>query len=205
MTSPMTPAQFKAQTDVSDAVMTRLEAYAALLEKWQKRINLVSKSTLADKWRRHFLDSAQLAPLIPSTAKTLVDLGSGAGFPGLVLAAMMDVDVHLVDSDTRKGVFMREAARAMGISATVHTGRIESIDPIAADVVTSRALAPLSSLLSYAQPFRKAGTTCLFLKGKSSEDELTDARKEWTMTAKISPSATDSLGVIIQLSDFSHD
>lgn len=199
---PLTAADVQDVCGCSDAVRERLEAYAALLDKWQKKINLVGKGTLADPWRRHFLDSAQLLPLIPAGAKTLVDLGAGAGFPGLVLAALTDLDVHLIDSDTRKGVFMREAARAMGVRATVHTGRIEAVAPFPADVITSRALAALGDLLTYAQPFRKAGTTCLFLKGKTGEDELTAAGEEWTMTTDIISSQTDEAGMILRITDF---
>lgn len=182
--------------------MERLATYLATLETWQKKINLVGKGTLTDPWRRHFLDSAQLLPLLPPDARVLVDLGSGAGFPGLVLAAMTDLEVHLIDSDTRKGVFLREAARAMGVAAHVHTGRIETVDPVPADVITSRALAPLDRLLSYAHPFRKAGTTCLFLKGKTVEDELTVAAKEWTMSAVTIPSRTDPAARIVEISAF---
>lgn len=200
--TPLTPANFQAETGIDDAAMARLTTYLALLERWQKKINLVGKGTLADPWRRHFLDSAQLAPMLPDGARVLVDLGSGAGFPGLVLAAMTDLDVHLIDSDTRKGVFMREAARAMGISVTVHTARLETVAPIGADVITSRALAPLSALLTYAQPFRKTGTTCLFLKGKSTEDELTAAGKEWTMTVSTTPSRTDPAAHVVKISAF---
>ena len=203
MSQPLTAADFQVIMTASDAIMDRLTAYADLLVKWQKKINLVGKGTLTDPWRRHFLDSAQLLPLLPEGSKTVVDLGAGAGFPGLVLAAMTDLDVHLIDSDTRKGVFMREAARTMGVRATVHTGRIEEImQSLAADVITSRALAPLTDLLSYAQPFRKAGTTCLFLKGKSSDDELTAAREEWTMVCDTVTSVTDEAGVVLRISDF---
>lgn len=198
--SPLTPAQFQAVTGASDAVMARLRAYADLLEKWQKRINLIGKGTLSDPWRRHFLDSAQLLSLIPKDARVLIDLGSGAGFPGLVLAAMGDFDVRLVDSDTRKGVFLREAARAMGVRVAVHTGRIETMAPIPADVITSRALASLSELLALALPFAGPATVCLFPKGKGAEDELTAARKEWTMAVASTPSATDPAGVILSIS-----
>lgn len=198
--TPMTPQQFQAETGVSDAVLARLEIHADLLRKWQKRINLVGSGTLADLWRRHFLDSAQLLALIPKGARVLVDLGSGAGFPGLVLAAIGDFEVHLIDSDARKGVFLREAARAMGLRVTVHTGRIEAMAPIRADVVTSRALAPLTDLLALALAFTGPETVCLIPKGKGAQDELTAAGKEWTMAATATPSATDPAGVLLSLS-----
>jgi 16S rRNA (guanine527-N7)-methyltransferase len=198
------PADVQAVIGFDDAARRRLETYAALLEKWQKKINLVGKATLDDPWRRHFLDSAQLFPLIPENAATLMDLGSGAGFPGLVLAALRpELTVTLIDSDARKGVFLREAAREMGVPVTVLTGRIEAATPMPADVVTSRALAPLATLLSYAHPFRKAGTTCLFLKGKRVQDELTAAREEWTMSASVTPSLSDPQGAIVRITDFS--
>ena len=144
---------------------------------------------------------AQLALLIPADARVVVDLGAGAGFPGLVLAAMTDLEVHLIDSDARKGVFMREVSRAMAVNATVHTGRIEDMEPIKADVVTSRALAPLEKLLGYAQPFGKAGTTYLFLKGKGAQDELTAAGKEWTMKISSTVSRSDPSGAVVLLNN----
>ena len=195
------PADFQADTNCTDEQLARLRAYAALVEKWQPKINLIGPKTLPDLWFRHFLDSAQLLRLIPPAARVLVDLGSGAGFPGLVLAAMSELEVHLVDSDQRKAVFLREAARAMGVKAKVHDKRIESVDSFAADVITSRALAPLQDLLSFSTKFSTDGTICLFLKGKKAEDELTAAAKEWTMTADSSASRTDDQASILRLSD----
>jgi 16S rRNA (guanine527-N7)-methyltransferase len=139
----MTPAEFAAETGVSRETLARLEAYAALLLAWNRRVNLVGRGTEEDLWRRHMLDSAQLHPLIPAGARTLVDLGSGAGFPGLVLAILGGPHVHLVESDQRKAVFLREAARVTGAAAMVHAIRIEAAPPLAADIVTARALAPL--------------------------------------------------------------
>ena len=129
--------------------MQRLETYAGLLVKWQAKINLVGPATLPDLWRRHFLDSAQLLPLLPAAAGTLADLGSGAGFPGLVLAIMTDWRVHLLDSDQRKCAFLRQVALDCGVldRVTIHAKRIEQVTGIAADVVTARACAPLGELL----------------------------------------------------------
>ena len=194
---------------VSRETSERLEIYAALLCKWQQRINLVSGSTLADLWRRHMLDSGQLFRYLPTATRVVVDLGSGAGFPGLVLAAMGVPEVHLVESDVRKCAFLREAARAMAVPVTVHTARIEKVAPFSADVVTSRALAPLSELLDYAAPFflhpedRAKPGECLFLKGRTGEDELTVALKEWNMVIERHTSLSDPDGLILRLSEVS--
>src|SRR6185503_9322480 len=131
----------------------RLLAYAGLLMTWSARINLVASSTLADPWRRHFLDSAQLYPLVPKGAQSLIDLGSGAGFPGLVLAIMGMRGVELVEADARKCAFLREAARIAGAPATIRNARIEAVPPRPAAVISARGCAPLDRLLSYSQQF----------------------------------------------------
>src|SRR5262245_2955176 len=153
--------------NVSRETLRRLATYAALLEKWQAKINLVGPATLPDLWRRHFLDSAQLLPLLGHPSGTLVDLGSGAGFPGLVLTIMTDWRVHLVDSDQRKCAFLRQVALDCGVldRVTIHAKRIEQVTGIAADVVTARACAPLVELLALAAPFVGQTGRCLFLKG----------------------------------------
>jgi len=132
---------------VSRETRERLNTYAELLRKWQRSINLVGPKTLDDLWNRHFVDSAQLLPLIPPTARVLVDFGSGAGFPGLVLAILGMAEVHLIESDQRKATFLREVARATGTPVTVHAKRIEQVTPFPADIVSARALAPLGDLL----------------------------------------------------------
>ena len=146
----MTAAQFQAQTGVDDATLARLETYAHLLEKWQGAINLVGHDTVADMWGRHFLDSAQLAEHI-GPDDVVADLGSGAGFPGMVLA-IMGKKVHLLESDERKSTFLSTVNRECAATATVHTGRIEKTKPMGADVVVARALAPLEKLLDLALP-----------------------------------------------------
>lgn len=187
--------------DVSRETLARLESYADLLRKWQERINLVSGGTLPDLWRRHILDSGQLFRHLPANTAVLVDLGSGAGFPGLVLAAMGVPEVHLIESDARKCAFLREAARVMGLaSVTIHNRRIEHVTPFVADVVTSRALAPLSQLLDYAVPFLQNGEAW-FLKGRGGEDELTAAAKKWNMAIQRLTSLSDPEGLILRLSE----
>ena len=180
--------------------MERLEGFAALLAKWQRAINLVAPDSFPDLWRRHMLDSAVLYPLIPSEARTLVDLGSGAGFPGLVLAIMGIPEVHLLESDTRKCAFLAEAARLFASGRVkVHRGRIETAPPIAADVVTARALAALPDLLAYASRFLKEDGICLFLKGRRVEDELTLVGQTWTMAADRLPNPAESSGIILRI------
>ena len=180
--------------------MERLEGFAALLAKWQRAINLVAPDSLPDLWRRHMLDSAVLLPLIPTGARTLVDLGSGGGFPGLVLAIMGVPEVHLLESDTRKCAFLAEAGRLFAPGRVrVHRGRIEAAPPIAADVVTARAVAGLPDLLGYAARFLKPGGICLFLKGRRVEDELTLAGQTWTMAADRLPNPAESSGIILRI------
>lgn len=183
---------------VSRETLARLEAYVALLKSWNRRINLVGASTLGDPWRRHILDSAQLWPHLPAKARVLVDLGSGAGLPGLVLAILGMPETHLVESDQRKAVFLREAVRVTGAAATVHAVRAEKLR-LAADVVTARALAPLPDLLELAAPYLGPRGTGLFLKGRTAREELTLAEKSWTMTARLLPSATDPGGTLLIL------
>jgi 16S rRNA (guanine527-N7)-methyltransferase len=199
----MDAAGFAEATGVSRETLGRLQRYAELLRAWNERVNLVGKGTLADLWRRHMLDSAQLFPLLPEGARVLVDLGSGAGFPGLVLAAMGVPIVHLVESDARKCAFQREAARTMGIPATVHNTRIETAPSIAADVVTARALAPVDELLDMVARFAAAHTICVFPKGRTAQDELTHAGKRWTIDASLVPSRSDPEGSVLLIRRFS--
>lgn len=208
MTTPMTPAEFKAATRCSDAALARLETYAALIAKWQKAINLVAPKTLPDLWSRHFLDSAQLLEYAPPGVTRWLDLGSGGGFPGLVVAALSEAHVHMVESDQRKAAFLREAARAMNVSATVHVKRIEAVEPAqlhaamggAPQVISARALAPLHELIGLAHPLASPDTVYLFPKGRTAEDELTEARRYWTIpVADKLPSRTDPEAGILRL------
>jgi len=195
--APLTPEAFAACVPVSRETLDRLGLYLDLLRRWQRTINLVAASTLGDPWRRHILDSAQLMRFVPATATRLVDLGSGAGLPGLVLAIMGAPAVALIESDRRKAAFLREAARATAAEATVHACRIEEAPPLAADVITARALAPLKELLGHAYRFATAETRYVFPKGRGVEAELTEAAASWTMEVERQPSLSDADGRIL--------
>ncbi|MEQ8179365.1 MAG: 16S rRNA (guanine(527)-N(7))-methyltransferase RsmG [Amphiplicatus sp.] len=202
--APLTPADFAAATAVSRETMARLEAYDAVFLDWASRHNLVARSTLEDRWRRHFLDSAQLFPLIPEEAKTLADLGSGAGFPGLVLAAMgaeRGLKVTLIESTGKKAAFLSEAAKAMRLgNVSVIPQRIESTTfSVGPDVITARALAPLAKLLGYAHGLAGKNTLCLFLKGQDVGGELTEAAKSWHMEAERTASVTSADSAIVAI------
>jgi 16S rRNA (guanine527-N7)-methyltransferase len=199
----MTRDEFAAVADVSRETSERLQRYADLLGKWQRRINLVSAATLGDLWRRHMLDSAQLLKLLPPETSSLADIGSGAGFPGLVLAILGVRQVHLIESDARKCTFLAEAARAAGLDAgrgpVIHQTRAEEIEALRVDVVTARACAPLPKLLGYAAPMLRAESVCLFLKGSGIEEELTEAEKQWRMEVERFPSFSDPSGTILRI------
>ena len=199
MSRPLDAAGFAGLTGVSRETLSRLEAYAGLLAQWAARINLVGRNTLGDVWRRHFLDSAQVAAHLPASASSLIDLGSGAGFPGLVLAVLGVPGVELVEADARKCAFLREAARVTRAEIRIHNARIESLPAAAMDVVTARACAPLDKLLDLSERFIGPKTRCLFLKGERAGEELTAARHGWTMEASCHPSRADPSGVVICL------
>lgn len=184
---------------VPDDVLSRLDSYLAMLKKWQKAINLVGPKTLNDPWRRHLLDCAQIAQDICATDK-VVDLGSGAGLPGLIIAIMTGADVHLVESDQRKATFLREAARATNTSVTVHAERAEELPPLNADIVTARALAPLPRLLPWVHRHLKNSGKSYLLKGSDVDQELTLAAKEWTMRTSRKPSVSDPSGTVLHVS-----
>ncbi len=185
--------------NVSRETLCQFEAYLTLLEKWQRRINLVANSTMADVWQRHILDSAQLLRFCPRNTKKILDIGSGAGFPGLVLAIMSDVQVDLVESDQRKAIFLSTVIRSLGLSSKVHNQRIESLPNLNPDVITARALAPVSKLMKLIENQISADTVCLFLKGISVEDELTDLQSYSTMAFSCHSSLSGPNGVVLEL------
>lgn len=194
--------------DVSRETWSRLDILAGLLAKWQRTINLVGGKTLDEVWTRHIADGLQIAELAPAKAKIFVDLGSGGGFPGLVLAAALanrpGFHMHLIESDQRKCSFLREAARAMSVPTTVHNARIEAALADwshGADVVTARALAPLNKLLELGFPLLKAGTVGIFPKGQDVESELTEATKYWTILCELVPSRTHAQARLVVVSE----
>jgi 16S rRNA (guanine527-N7)-methyltransferase len=197
--SPLGPEGFAEVFPVSRETLARLEAYADLLTRWSARINLVGRDTLPDLWRRHILDSAQLYPLVLGSARNLTDLGSGAGLPGLVLAILGVPGVELIEAESRKSAFLREAARVTGAEVTIRPCRIQAVPPHPADVITARACAPLDHLLDLAERLVAPHTLCLFPKGARFQEELTAARKRWTMSVSVEPSLSDRRGVILRL------
>ena len=193
---------FARDTSVSRETLDRLQAYADLLERWNKTTNLVAASTLPDLWRRHFLDSAQVARFVAEGGVT--DLGSGAGFPGLVLAILAIPDIHLVESDQKKVAFLREAARITGAKVTIHPQRIEALPAIPTVHITSRALASVSEILGLAAPKALPNAKFVLLKGQNVGVELTEARKSWRMTLRQHPSLSHPSGVILEIRDLRH-
>jgi 16S rRNA (guanine527-N7)-methyltransferase len=193
-----------ALTPVSQETEARLDAYVDLLLQWQAKTNLVASSTLPNLWTRHISDSLQLLTLAPDS-KIWVDLGSGGGFPGVVLACALagtpGAMVHLVERNARKAAFLREALRITGSTGTVHHADIgDSVDSLAGrvDCVTARAVAPLHQLVGYAAPLVGKGAKALFLKGQDVEAELTEATKYWKLTPRLHSSLTGQ-GWIVEL------
>ncbi|CEF40985.1 16S rRNA (guanine(527)-N(7))-methyltransferase RsmG [Acetobacter tropicalis] len=185
---------------VSRETKERLEAFVALLEKWNPRINLVSSRDMAFVWDRHVRDSLQIAPLVQG-ASSFIDLGSGGGFPGVITAIATNVPGTLIESDQRKAAFLREAARVTVAPVKVLAERIEQATPEPAPIVTARALAALPKLLEWTAPLLAKGGKAVFLKGQQAEDELTEARRNWHMDVCIHPSVTSHDGVILEVSN----
>lgn len=186
--------------------MASFDAYEALLRRWQKSINLIGESTLDDLWRRHFLDSGQILRHLPQSYDALYDIGSGAGFPGLILALLGSPAVNLVESDQRKCTFLREAARLTGATVNIIPCRAEALTPPPAGwpvrrVIVARAVAPLDLFLDFARPLIDSQTLCVMLKGSRAEAELDAARKRWHFRLLTAPSLTDPKGVILILSN----
>jgi 16S rRNA (guanine527-N7)-methyltransferase len=202
-TAAFGPEQFATESCVSRETLARLKTYAGMLEDWNSRHNLVSRASLADVWRRHFWDSAQLAPLIPQDARSLIDLGSGAGFPGLILAELLkdrpQFRVVLVEATARKCQFLQSVAERLALPVQIRSARVEELLPEIFDVITARACAPLPELLAYAQRFWGKGTRGFFHKGQNLAVELTRASKSWRIKAEQHPSRSDPSGVILEI------
>lgn len=195
--------------DVSRETLVKLDALLALVEKWNPAINLVAPGSLPDAWQRHVIDSAQLFPLFPPQAREAADFGSGAGFPGLVLAilaqsALPQLHMTLVESDKRKATFLSQAARQLGLSVTVLTDRAEVLPPLKADVVTARALAPLITLCAIAARHLTTGGIAIFPKGTQFDKELAEAASEWQFQVQHRQSQTDPAGRILTLKGIQH-
>ncbi len=188
--------------DVSRETLLKLRAYEASLQEWQNKFNLVSKSSLEDAWNRHFIDSMQLFKYIPQSAQSLYDFGSGAGFPGMVLAIMAAektpyLKVSLIESIGKKTLYLKHVSEICSVNVEIFNQRIESLPKNKVDVVTSRAMTSLSDLLGYAYPFCKKETVCIFPKGKKHQEEIDEAKKHWQFECQIHPSETSSEGVIL--------
>lgn len=197
------------EVSVSRETTDRLQIYEILLRRWNPKINLVAPSTLEDIWNRHFADSAQLWPLRPARTSSWLDLGSGAGFPGLVIAILAEAEsgrlsVTLVESDLRKSAFLSTVLRETGVSARVVSKRIEDSDLGQFDVVSARALAPLPKLLSLSAPYFGPDTVGLFPKGATAEVELAEALAFWRFSVQKVVSRTDPRGVILKVGELSH-
>lgn len=185
--------------DVPRETQEKLDCYVQLLIKWQARINLISSKTLPEIWHRHILDSAQLVSYLPKTPSVILDMGSGAGLPGVILAILTRHQLHLVESDSRKIAFMRTALRETGTSAILHEQRMETVPALRPDIITARALAPLSQLITLASGQHHEKIEYLFLKGREAKQELTALPACPKMEAECLPSMTDSQASIIRL------
>ncbi len=184
-----------------DAAMAALDRFADLLLRWNRTVNLIARNDEPNLWDRHIADSLQLIRYLPPSPARAIDLGSGGGFPGLVLAIASGIPFDLIESDQRKCAFLREAARITGAPATVHACRIEAVRVAPAPLITARALAPLPALLGLATPLLAENGACLFLKGSNADAELTAAAARWHMRAERFPSRTSPSASILRISE----
>jgi 16S rRNA (guanine527-N7)-methyltransferase len=201
-TAPFEASAFQAATGATEAQMADLERYRGLVETWNERINLVGPSAMAEFWRRHAFDSAQLLRIEPQ-ARVWADIGAGAGLPGVVLAILLKgapgAHVHLIESLQKRCRFLGEVVAALELPATVHNARAESLKLTGIDVITARACAPLARLFEYARPNLREGTRGLFLKGRDVAAELAEARKTWRFEVEQIPSVSDASGTILRV------
>ena len=194
---------------VSRETLERLETYVRTLLRWQPKLNLVANATIPTVWSRHVLDSIQLLEAAPKSVTLWLDLGSGGGFPGLPCAICapdygINAQFQLVESDTRKCAFLREAARLSDTKITLHNTRIEALEPVGAAVISARALAPLPHLLDLAHPHLGPDGICLLQKGATHALELETARADWQMDVDVLPSMTATDSVILRVRNLSH-
>jgi len=195
---------------VSRETLEDLICYGDLLSKWQKTVNLVGSKTIPDMWRRHFLDSAQLLDMASYQGGAWLDFGSGAGFPGLVVALLIkgraefaDAMVHLVESNGKKASFLQEIIRVTGAPAKVHHCRLSDLEPFPVEVVSARAVASLEDLIIYSLPFLSSHPRLIFPKGQDVDEELTSASKYWNIDLDKYPSRSDPNGVILCIKEVS--
>ena len=190
--------------DVSRETLTRLEQFADLVREWNPRINLVSEGTLPSLWTRHILDSAQLLRHSEDPSKWL-DLGSGGGFPGIVVAIllkerMLSSEMTLVESDKRKSAFLKTAVRNLDLRVSVRAERIEAVTNVSASTLSARALAPLDRLLGYAQPRLAVGGIALFPKGRNWRNEVRIAEEKWLFSLDVVESETEAESALLKIS-----
>lgn len=190
--------------NLSSVSIQKMDKYVEILREEQLKMNLVGSSTLPVLWIRHILDSAQLFQFIAPSDKVILDLGSGAGFPALVLA-VMDIEkkyeIHLIESDGKKCSFLNKVIKECDLRAFVHYERIEKMEKFDVDLITARALAPLDKLIKYAYPFISSKTRCLFMKGAKAEEEIKQALKKYRFCIEKIPSITSHEGTVILLSE----
>jgi 16S rRNA (guanine527-N7)-methyltransferase len=204
----MSREDFKTRAPIHQDSLADYETWLSLLKKWNSRINLVAPKSLDQFWTRHALDSAQILPLIPNPAKTIVDFGSGAGFPAIAIAIDAkhrgsERTVHLIESVGKKANFLKTVSRETSLPTFIHAERIETLDPLRADIITARAFAPLERLLPLANRHLADDGQIILLKGSSIDQEIDRARQDWRFSYETSPSLSDESGSIIRLRDLS--
>lgn len=195
--------------DVSRETLEKLQAYVAMIEKWNPAINLVARSTLGQIWQRHIADSLQVAEFLTQDQRLWCDIGSGGGLPGLVVAILAHdltpgLRVDMVEVDQRKSVFLRQVVRELGLTCRVHTSKIEDLPPMSAEVLSARALAPLSSLCAYAKQHLAEGGVAIFPKGAQFASELNEAQKHWSFSVEQVESKTDPQARLLVLREIEH-
>ena len=197
------PEEAREAAGVSRETLERVQGFLAILDEWRQRINLIGPGEGKHLWRRHVLDSLQLASLVPASAKTLADLGTGGGFPGVILACALHdqgVSVSLVEKSVRKAEFLEDAVRRLGLKAVVYNQRIEEDSPVKSDVVTARALAPLPKLAAMVSGWLAPGGLALLLKGREVDKEMIHTRETWTFDLQTRPSLSGPDGQILMIS-----
>ena len=192
-------AYLENEADVSRETLNQLETYVALLVKWQSSINLIANSTIANIWERHILDSAQLVPYLPKVPCRLLDCGTGAGLPAMILAILTDHHIEMVESDSRKCAFLQTALRETGNQAVIHNERLETLSFRDADIITARAFAPLDRLMQWCQPQQKQGQSFWLLKGRGVNEELTKLPNSQTLKIQQFPSLLSGEGIILNI------